>query len=232
MNENLNYDVFIYKEYNIIKENEVYNLRLEFDQININFKLKKLDESIDYIYKNKYKITSFINKLESNPNKFTYYEMLINTFDKSYNENNILIDKINDDNIVIKIKYDDIEKKIQLDKEYMNINDKFNIMYNQLKFINNNNKIEIEKMKKEIKELELKLDKKEKEKDNIIDEIINKKIDAIFKNYNKEFKDIDKEINNKNKPIELINNKLEKKITQLNDYQQKNNNNKIAEGGL
>jgi len=227
MNENLNYDVFIYKEYNIIKENEVYNLRLEFDQININFKLKKLDESIDYIYKNKYKITSFINKLESNPNKFTYYEMLINTFDKSYNKNNILIDKINDDNIVIKIKYDDIEKKIQLDKEYMNINDKFNIMYNQLKFINNNNKIEIEKIKKKIKELELKLDKKEKEKDNIIDEIINKKIDAIFKNYNKEFKDIDKEINNKNKPIELINNKLEKKTTQLNDYQQKNNNNNI-----
>ena len=42
MNENLNYDVFIYKEYNIIKENEVYNLRLEFDQININFKLKKV----------------------------------------------------------------------------------------------------------------------------------------------------------------------------------------------
>ena len=167
MNENLNYDVFIYKEYNIKKENEVYNLRLEFDQININFKLKKLDESIDYIYKNKYKITTFIKKLESNPNKFTYYEMLINTFDKSYNKNNILIDKINDDNIVIKIKYDNIEKKLQLDKEYMNINDKFNIMYNQLKFINNNNKIEIEKMKKEVKELELKLDKKEKEKDNI-----------------------------------------------------------------
>ena len=77
----------------------------------------------------------------------------------------------------------------------MNINDKFNIMYNQLKFINNfNDKMEIEKMKKEINELKLKLDIKDKNnyinlKDNIIDEIINKKIENIIKNYNKEFKD-------------------------------------------
>ena len=125
MNENLNYDVHIYKEYNIIKENEVYNLRLEFDQINIKFKLKKLNESIDYIYKNKYKIAFFINKLEVNPNKFYSYEIVINTFDKLYNKNNILIDKITDDNIVIKIKYDNNEKEIQLNKEYMNINNYF-----------------------------------------------------------------------------------------------------------
>ena len=244
MNENLNYDVYIYKEYNIIKENEVYNLRLEFDQINIKFKLKNLNESIDYIYKNKYKIAFFINKLEVNPNKFSNYEIVINTFDKLYNKNNILIDKINDDNIIIKIKYDNNEKEIQLNKEYMNINDKFNIMYNQLKFINNfNDKMEIEKMKKEIKELNVKLEKNEKyndinEKDNIIDEIINKKIDKIIKSYNTEFKDKDKkimelnkklinqekEMKNKNKEIELINNKLEKIRIELNDYQRKNNN--------
>ena len=45
----------------------------------------------------------------------------------------------------------------------MNTNDKFNIMYNQLKFINIfNDKMEIEKMKKEINELKLKLDIKDK----------------------------------------------------------------------
>ena len=248
MNENLNYDIYIHKEYNIIKENEVYNLRLEFDQININFKLKKINESIDYIYKNKYKIAFFINKLELNPNKFSNYELVINTFDKLYNNNNILIDKINDDNVIIKIKYDDIEKEIQLYKEYMNINDKINIMYNQLKFINNNNNIiklindniEIKKMKKEINELKLEINKKENNnninfKDNIIDGIINEKIDKIIKSFNNEFKNRDEkimelnkkllnqenEIKNKNKQIELINDKLEEIKIELNDYQQK-----------
>ena len=235
MNENFNYDVYIYKEYNIIKEKEIYNLRLEFDQININFKLKKLNESIDYIYKNKYKI-AFFNNLELSPNIFSNFELVINTFDKLYSKNNILIDKINDDNIIIKIKYDDIEKEIQLFKEYMNFNDKINIMYNQLKFLNN----EIKKMKKE--KNELKIDIKENDnninfKDNIIDEIINKKIDKIINSYNNEFKDKDKiimelnnklinlenEIKNKEKEIELINKKLEKIEKELNNQQNNNN---------
>ena len=159
-NENLNDTYIIHREYNIKKEKEIYNLRIEMDYVNIYFKLKKLNEFIDYIYKNKFKIESFINILELNPNKYSNYELILKIFDKLYNKNNILIDKIDEDNINIKIKYsilyDDIEKEIKLYKEYMNINDKINIMYNQFKLLNTNNNIELKKeneeMRKEINE--------------------------------------------------------------------------------
>ena len=190
-NENLNDTYIIHREYNIKKEKEIYNLRIEMDYANIYFKLKKLNEFIDYIYKNKFKIESFINILELNPNKYSNYELILKIFDKLYNKNNILIDKIDEDNINIKIKYsilyDDIEKEIKLYKEYMNINDKINIMYNQFKLLNTNNNNELKKeneeMRKEINEL--KLNKNENNnniilKDNIINEIINEKIDKII----------------------------------------------------
>ena len=252
-NEKLN-DTCSHREYKIKNEKEIYNLRIEMDNINIYFKLKKLNESIDYIYKNKFKIELFINILELNPNKYCNYELILKIFDKLYNKNNILIDEIDVDNIHLKIKYsilyDDIEKEIKLYKEYMNINDKINIMYNQLKLLNtnNNNNIELKKeneeMKKEINELKLKLNKKENNNDinnineNMINETIDKKIDKIIKNYNNEFKDKDKkimelnnkiinqenEIKNKNKQIELINKKLENMNNILNDYQNNINN--------
>ena len=249
-NENLN-DSYIHREYNIKNENEIYNLRIEIDYININFKLKKLNESIDYIFKNNFKIISFINILDLNPSKFSNNELILKIFDKLYIKNNILIEEIdnNNDNINLKIRYsifyDDIEKEIKLYKEYMNINDKINVMYNQLKLKNSynefefkNDNIEIEEMKKEINELKLKINKKENEnninyQDNIINEIIDKKIDKIINNFNNEFKDKDKkiielnnkiinqenEIKNKDKEIELINQKLENMNIILNDYQ-------------
>ena len=145
-NENLN-DTYNHREYNVKNEKEKYNLRIEIDNVNIYFKLKKLNESIDYIYKNKFKIISFINILELNQNKYSNSELIFKIFDKLYNKNSIIIDDINEDNINLKIKYsilyDDIEKEIQLYKEYMNINDKINIMYNQLKLVNNNYNIEL-----------------------------------------------------------------------------------------
>ena len=191
-NINLN-DINIHNEYNIKNEKEIYNLRIEMDHINIYFKLKKLNESIDYIYKNNYKIISFINILELNQNKYSNTDLIFEIFDKLYNKNSIIVDEINEDNINLKINYsilyDDIEKEIQLYKEYMNMNDKINIMYNQFKLLNNNNNFklknenkEIEEMRKEINELKLKLNQKENDndinlKDNIINEIINNKIE-------------------------------------------------------
>ena len=141
-NENLN-DTYNHREYNVKNEKEIYNLRIEIDNVNIYFKLKKLNESIDYIYKNKFKISSFISILELNPNKYSNYELILKIFDKLYNKNSLLIDEIDEDSINIKIKYsilyDDIEKEIKLYKEYMNINVKINIMHNQLKLLNTNN---------------------------------------------------------------------------------------------
>ena len=183
--DNLNDDIYIIKEYNITKEKEIYNLRIEIDNENIYFKIKSLNESIDYIYKNKLKLTSFINKLELNLNKYSDYELIMKFFDKIYNKNNIIIDEINDDNINLKIKYtllyEEAEFEIKLYKEYMNINDKFNIMYNQLKLIKNNDynlklnnkNSEIEEMRKEINELKKNINKitNINLNDNIINEI-------------------------------------------------------------
>jgi len=105
-------------------------------------------------------------------------------------------------------------------------------------------------MRKEINILILKLNKNENNNDinineNMINEIIDKKIDQIIYNFNNEFKDKDKkimELNNKiinqeneikykNKEIELINKKLENINNILNNYQininnLNNNNNK------
>jgi len=253
-NDRILNDIYIHKEYNIKNEKEIYNLRIEIDNINIYFKLKKLNESIDYIYKNKFKIISFINILELNQNKYSNSELIFKIFDKLYNKNSIIIDDINEDNINLKIKYsilyDDIEKEIQLYKEYMNINDKINIMYNQFKLLNNNNNFklkndnkEIEKMRKEINELKLNQKQNGNDndinlKDNIINEIINKKIDKIINNFKNEFNDKDKkikelnnkiisqenEIKNKNKEIELINKTLKNINKVLNDYQNNINN--------
>ena len=90
-NEKLN-DTCSHREYNIKNEKEIYNLRIEMDNINIYFKLKKLNESIDYIYKNNFKIISFINILELNPSKFSNFELILKIFDKLYNKDKILIE--------------------------------------------------------------------------------------------------------------------------------------------
>ena len=255
--DNLNDDIYIIKEYNITKEKDIYNLRIEIDNETIYFKIKNLNESIDYIYKNKLNVTTFINKLELNLNKYSDYELIMKFFDKIYNKNNIIIDEINDDNINLKIKYtllyEEAEFEIKLYKEYMNINDKFNIMYNQLKLIKNNDNnlklnnknLEIEEMRKEINELKRNINKITdiNLNDNIINEIINKKVNTIINQYNNEIKDKDKkiielnnklekqknEINNKNKEIELINQKLEEMNNKLQDYQNKNLDNNINE---
>ena len=199
-NEKLN-DTCIHREYNIKNDKEIYNLRIEMDNKNIYFKLKKLNESIDYIYKNKFKIESFINILELNSNKYCNYELILKIFDKLYNKNNILIDEIDVDNIHLKIKYsilyDDIEKEIKLYKEYMNINDKINIMYNQLKLLNtNNNKIKLKNNKFSNFELILKIFDKLYNKDNILIEEIDNDNDNINLKirYSIFYDDIEKEI--------------------------------------
>ena len=194
-NEN---NAFINKEYNIKRENEIYNLRLEIDSVNIYFKLKKLNKSIDYIYKNKFNLISFINILELNLNKYSDFDLIIKLFDQICYKDNIFISKLDDENIILKIKYlliySDVEKEIKLFKEYMNVNDKFNIIFNQLKFINNNNdNYEIKEIKKEINEIKIEMKKNKEEKntnnkiDKIMNEIINKKIEEVINNFNNKF---------------------------------------------
>ena len=119
-NEKLS-DATINKEYDINKEREVYNLRIEINHIKFVFRLKKLNETMDCIYKNEFSRDSFINNLELNINKYKNLNLIIDFFDKLNDKNNILIDKIDEENINLKIKYsllgESIEKKIALYKQ-------------------------------------------------------------------------------------------------------------------
>ena len=118
-NQDLNTDL-VNKEYNIKNGNELYNLRIEINQNDVNFILKNLNTSLYYIYKNKIKISELIKAL--NIEKNSNYNLILKTFDNIYKKNKIIINKVDDNNIKIifeksnmfeKIKFEiNLEKKI------------------------------------------------------------------------------------------------------------------------
>ena len=95
-NENLNIqqnNILNHREYNLINENIEYNLKLEIDNQYIYINLSKLNDSLNYIYKNKLDLISIINKLELNPSKYSNLELILNLFDKIYNKNKLFINE-------------------------------------------------------------------------------------------------------------------------------------------
>ena len=87
------------REYHIKIENNDYNLKVEIDQKYIYFILSKLNENLEYIYKNKMDLLTIVNKLELNPSKYSNLELILKIFDSIYKKNKILIN-INDDNSI------------------------------------------------------------------------------------------------------------------------------------
>ena len=198
-------NIIEHREYNLkVEEEDDHNLRIEIDQEYMHFILSKLNQPLEYTYKNKIDLLTIVNKLELNSSKYTNLELVLNIFDTLYEKNKILID-INDENsynLLVKIKniFEEEEvKEIKLYKEYMNNNDKFNLLYNKIKLLNSFNhssedNTEFESKKEEkknilnkknniIKEIKEKLLKQENEikkisKENI-NEIINKKFEEI-----------------------------------------------------
>ena len=106
----------------------VYNLRIEINQHYIYFILTKLDEPLEYIYKNKMDLTTIINKLELNPLKYSNLELILKIIDNLYKRNKIYIN-INDENscnLLFKLTNtfdEDFMSDIKIYKEYMNNND-------------------------------------------------------------------------------------------------------------
>ena len=222
----------IYKEYNIIKKDIIYILRIEFIEKNIHFIIKDLYSSLDYNFKSKANIIELIDIMKIKQNEGTNKDLIFKKFDEliknkklyisqdEYNNINLIIDNDNS----IKNKYE-----IKLVKEKMNLEDKINIIYNHIKYIRNNNKqikseIEIININKRIDNIEMSIDKKEddlknilNEKDNIIKEINNQ----LLKQENK-LKD---SISNIEKLNKLIEGNLKKYCLQLDNikyYLEKN----------
>ena len=111
-NQDLNTDL-VNKKYNIKNKNELYNLRIEINQNDVNFILKNLNTSLYYIYKNKIKISELIKAL--NIEKNSNYNLILKTFDNIYKKNKIIINKVDDNNIKIIFEKSNIFKNIQFE---------------------------------------------------------------------------------------------------------------------
>ena len=229
---NQDYNILDHREYNIKIENDEYNLRIEIDKEYAHFILSKIDKQVENIYKNKMDLITIVNILALNSSKYSNLELILNIFDNFYEKKKIFI-KINDDNScnllikIINMFEDEVVKEIKLYKEYMNIEDKFNLLYNKIKTlnipnINNNNHIaynnenENENIKNKLNELSINMSKREKEIKEINDKLL--KLEKEKEN-EKEIKVDDEKIN------EIINKKMEEIEKKLyNDFNEKINN--------
>ena len=219
-------------EYNIKQGNKDYILRLEIYEKNINI-IISLSDNIEYNYIKRMGLSNFINTLELSPKKYSNSDLIINLFDEIYNNNKIFIN-VNYNNefciLLIKLKKMSVEKKYELEicKNVIKSEEKFNILYDKIKLIQNNNDINdmINKMNKEIIELNNKLEKKNEEIKNILNEkniTINKMNKKLIEHENKI-----KDIENKNKNISFNVNEMNKKLIEnenlMKDLESKNIN--------
>ena len=226
-------NIINHKEYNIKYENDIYILRIEVDYKYITFILTKLNEVVSCNYKSKYDLLSIVNKLTLNPSKHTDLNEILEIFDKVYFKNKLSILKVDDNTISLIIKFniifDEVTHELKLYKIYMNNNDKFNLLYNEIKLLQKkvdnvtiykNN--EIEQIKKKINEMDLNLRKKNEEIkiiNNSINEkniIINGQNEKLLKQEN-EIKKINNKLNEKDKEIKIIAKKLEEKEVFINN---------------
>ena len=181
--------IYNHREYNIKDENNDYILRLEEDEKNITISIS-LKDNIEYNYKTKMSLLTIVNKLELNLIKYSNLELILKLFDALYENNKIIININNiEENCILLIKLPNpleqmIKYEIKLYKNYMKVDDKFNMLFNQFKLFKNiiDNNDKINEMNNEINQLNTKLEQRDKEikdilnqRDNVINEL-NKKI--------------------------------------------------------
>lgn len=226
-------NILNHKEYNIKCENENYILRIEIDNNYINFILTKLNEIVSSNYKNKYDLLSIVNKLALNPSKHTDLNEILEIFDKVYLKNKLSILKVDDNTVSLIIKFniifDEVTHELKLYKIYMNNNDKFNLLYNEIKILQQkidtitvNKNDEIEKIKSKVKEMDLNLNKKSEEINSIKQSIEEKKLiinkqNEILIRQDSQIKEINNKLIEKENQIAIISNKLEEKEVVINN---------------
>ena len=231
--EKVEINILNHKEYNIKYENDNYSLRIEIDNKYITFILSKLNEPVNFNYKNKYDLLSIVNTLTLNPSKHSNLNEILDIFDKVYLKNKLSISKVDDNtiNLIIKfnIIFDEVTHELKLYKIYMNSNDKFNFLYNEIKSMQqklenitiNKNK-EIEEIQKKIKEMDLNLNKKNEEINNFNlaikerENIINEQKELLIK-LNNTILEMNNSLIEKENKIKLIENKLEEKEAIINN---------------
>lgn len=228
-----NENILNHKEYNIKYENDNYSLRIEIDNKYITFILAKLNEPVNFNYKNKYDLLSIVNTLTLNPSKHSNLNEILDIFDKVYLKNKLSISKVDDNTISLIIKFniifDEVTHELKLYKIYMNTNDKFNFLYNEIKLIqqklenvNTNKNNEIEQIQKKIKEMDLSLIKKNEEINKINlaikerENIINEQKEMLIK-LNNTIIDLNNSLIEKENRIKIVEDKLEEKEIIINN---------------
>ena len=226
-------NILNHKEYNIKYENDNYILRIEIDKNYISFTLTKLNEIVECNYKNKYDLISIVNKLTLNPSKHSDLNEILEIFDKVYLKNKLSISRVDDNTISLIIKFniifDEVTHELKLYKIYMNNNDKFNLLYNEIKLLqqkidnislNKNN--EIENIKNKLKEMDSNLNKKNEEINNIKKSyeenklIVNQQNEILIRQDN-EIKELNNKLIEEDNQIQIISNKLKEKELIINN---------------
>ena len=189
-------DIYDHREYNIKAENNEYLLIINISEKNIHF-IISLKNIIEYNYKIKMNLLSIVDKLALNQKKYYDLSLILKLFDKIYGNQKLFIKINNDNSCTLIIKFINVLEEetfeIKLYKHFMKEEDKYNLLFNEIKSLKNNNNNnfnneKIEKMNNRINELENKIEQKNEEIKKIISEkdvIINDMKDEIRKLNNK-----------------------------------------------
>ena len=224
LNEEEGETIHAKREYNIKQENNEYSLKFEIKEITMNINIY-IKDNIEYYYKTQMNLSTIINKLELDSTKYSSLNSILHLFDEKHDNKKLFINEnFIDESCVIIIKFsngsEETSYKIKLYKNSIKIEDKFNMLYNKFKLINNiidNNKIN--EMNKTIIELNNKLEQKDKEINDILNKNNNTIIEIKQKIINLENKI--KHLENKN----INNNENINKDELINKNENKNNNN-------
>ena len=169
-------DIIEKKEYELEINNIKYNLSIKTDNKYIYFKLSPINDIIFIYYMNKYDLDIINNKLCLVYNNL---EKVVKLIDACYSNNKLLLkyDRDNEINLIIKYMrgYDEDECSLRLIKKESDINEKFEIILNEIVLMkkgkNNEIKENFEKIRNLIINIKDNINRKLEENVNIINEL-------------------------------------------------------------
>ena len=169
------------KEYELEMNNNKYNLRIFIDSKYISFKLSPINDIMFIYYMNKFDLNGINDKLGVN---YKNLEKIMKLIDSCYNNNKLLLkyNRDNEINIIMRyiIGYDEEEYQIRLIKKKLHVNEKFEVLLNEIILMKKDKNSKIKENGKKIEKLIIdikdNLNKKLEENINIIN-ILKKKIE-------------------------------------------------------
>ena len=162
-------NIIIKKEYNLDINNNKYNLIITLDNEFIEFKVYQLNDIKFIYYKNKFNLNNINNILDLSLNIYNNLEKVLQLIDLAYKNKNLLIniDINNKMNLIIRyqIGFMKHECLIPLIEKELDINEKFEIIFNEIILLK---KLEDRRINEKIKNIEkLLLDIKTKFEENL-----------------------------------------------------------------